>query len=87
MANDSLFDEFIRSGNLRKAALIANSVLLSVSQETSIELQERYKVLLKPLLLKTCYLKSEIKLVRYDHIQKAKSVLRAKHAKKGIDNL
>ena len=51
MANESLFDEFIRSGNLRKAALIANSVLLSVSQETSIELQERYKVLLKPNLL------------------------------------
>ena len=51
MVNDSLFDEFIRSGNLRKAALIANSVLLSVSQETSIELQERYKVLLKPNLL------------------------------------
>lgn len=49
-ANESLFDEFIRSGNLRKAALIANSVLLSVSQETSIELQERYKVLLKPNL-------------------------------------
>ena len=30
MANDSLFDEFIRSANLRKAALIANSVLLFV---------------------------------------------------------
>ena len=51
MANESLFDEFIRSGNLRKAALIANSVLQSVSQETSTELQERYKVLLKPNLL------------------------------------
>ena len=51
LANDSLFQKFIEIGNLRKAALLANSVLLSVSQETSMNFQERYKVLFKHNLL------------------------------------
>ena len=51
LANDSLFQKFIEIGNLRKAVPIANSVLLSVSQETSMNFQERYKVLLKRNLL------------------------------------
>ena len=51
MAKDSLFLEFIGIGNLREATLIVNSVLPSVSQETSMDLQEKYEVLLKPNLL------------------------------------
>ncbi|XP_027058239.1 sperm receptor for egg jelly-like, partial [Pocillopora damicornis] len=45
LANDSLFQKFIEIGNLRKAVPIANSVLLSVSQETSMNFQERYEVM------------------------------------------
>ncbi|CAH3159289.1 unnamed protein product, partial [Pocillopora meandrina] len=45
LAKDSLFRKSIEIRNLREAALIANSVMLSVSQETSMNLQERYKVM------------------------------------------
>ncbi|CAH3159297.1 unnamed protein product [Pocillopora meandrina] len=61
LANDSLFQKFIAIGNLRKAALLANSVLLSVSQETSMNFQERYKVMnyilenISPLEAKTVF--------------------------------
>ena len=51
MAKDSLFVELNEIGKLREATLTANSVLLSISQETSMDLQEKYKVLLKPNLL------------------------------------
>ena len=43
----SLFKESINSENLREAALRANSIIQSVLQEPSIDLQERYKVFLK----------------------------------------
>ena len=51
MAKSSLFNKFIEIGNLREAALIANAILLSVSQETSMDLQKKYKVLFEPNLL------------------------------------
>ena len=47
MAKKSIFQKFIELRNLKEAALIANSFMLSVSQKTSGDLQERYKVLLK----------------------------------------
>ena len=51
MAKNSTFQKFIEIGNLTEAALIANSFLLSVLQETSMGFQERYKVDLKRNLL------------------------------------
>ena len=51
MAKNSTFQKFIEIGNLTEAALIANSFLLSVLQETSMGFQERYKVHLKRNLL------------------------------------
>ena len=44
----NLREKFIKIKNLREAALIANALLLSVSHETSMDLQEKYKVLFKP---------------------------------------
>ena len=56
MAKSGLFNKFIEIGNLREAALIANAILLSVSQETSMDLQKKYKVLFEPnLLIKKFY--------------------------------
>ncbi|PFX14626.1 Polycystic kidney disease protein 1-like 2 [Stylophora pistillata] len=45
MANDSSFTELIQGGNLREAALLANTVLQSVLQENSTDLQKRYTVM------------------------------------------
>ena len=50
-AKNSLFNKFIEIGNLREAALIANAILLTISQETSMDLQKKYKVLFKSNLL------------------------------------
>ena len=50
MAKNSSCNKFIEIGNLREAGLIANAMLLSVSQETSMDLQKKYKVLLEPNL-------------------------------------
>lgn len=50
-AKNSLFNKFIEIGNLREAALIANAILLSISQETSMDLQKKYKVLFESNLL------------------------------------
>ena len=74
----NLREKFIKIKNLREAALLANVLLLSVSHETSMDLQEKYKVLFKP----NSYLKSETKLVHSDSIRKAKSLQRAKRATK-----
>ena len=50
-AKNSLFNKFIEIGNLREAALIANAILLPISQETSMDLQKKYKVLFESNLL------------------------------------
>ena len=50
-AKNSLFNKFIEIGNLREAALIANAILLSISQEPSMDLQKKYKVLFESNLL------------------------------------
>ena len=55
-AKNSLFNKFIEIGNLREAALIANAILLSTSQETSMDLQKKYKVLFKTYNKGTKYL-------------------------------
>ena len=43
----NLREKFIKIKNLTEAALIANALLRSVSHETSMDLQEKYKVLFK----------------------------------------
>lgn len=50
-AKNSLFNKFIEIGNLREAGLIANAILLSISQEPSMDLQKKYKVLFESNLL------------------------------------
>ena len=44
----NLREKFIKIKNLTEAAILANVLLLSVSHETSMDLQEKYKVLFKP---------------------------------------
>ena len=45
MASDSLFNGAIKHGDLGKAALIANSILKSVSQDTTMDILEKAKVI------------------------------------------
>lgn len=52
MATDISFAEFIRKGNLGKAAQIANAVLRSVSRENSLDLQVRPEIFSANLLNK-----------------------------------
>lgn len=77
-AKNSLFNKFIEIGNLREAALIANAILLSISQETSMDLQKKYKVLFESNLL----IKKFKKILHSDRVRKANSLPRAKHTKK-----
>ena len=83
MAKNSTFQKFIEIGNLTEAALIANSFLLSVLQETSMGFQERYKVDLKRnLLLKKWNKTSSL----WSYPKSKEFTERAKHAKKREDN-
>ena len=45
MASDSLFNGAIKHGDLSKAALIANSFLKSVSQDTTMDILDKAKVI------------------------------------------
>ncbi|CAH3159311.1 unnamed protein product, partial [Pocillopora meandrina] len=57
----NLREKFIKIKNLREAALIANALIRSVSHETSMDLQEKYKVMndildkISPLETKTVF--------------------------------
>ena len=77
-AKNSLFNKFIEIGNLREAALIANAILLSISQEPSMDLQKKYKVLFESNLL----IKKFKKILHSDRVRKANGLPRAKHTKK-----
>ena len=44
MTNDSLFNNVVKHGDLSKAALIANSILQSVKQDTTMDILEKAKV-------------------------------------------
>lgn len=76
-AKNSLFNKFIEIGNLREAVLIANAILLSISQETSMDLKKKYKVLFESNLL----IKKFKKILHSDRVRKANSLPRAKHTK------
>ena len=44
MASDSSFNNVVKHGDLSKAALIANSILQSVTQDTTMDILEKSKV-------------------------------------------